>query len=148
MSDPAPRPSPRAAQRSRPAGPDGEGLARLLDHQRARWERGERPPVEDYLRGQPALRDDPEAVLDLVYNEVMLREAAGEAPQLGDYLERFPALAGQVADLFEVHSALQSGDGFWPHVTVPAAAGAPPAVPGCEVVRELGRGGMGVVYLV
>ena len=47
----------------------------LLDDQSRRWERGERLLVEMYLAQQPALMEDPEAVLDLLYHEVVLRQA-------------------------------------------------------------------------
>jgi hypothetical protein len=40
-----------------------------------RWQRGERPLVEAHLEGRPALAAAPEAVLDLIDNEVLLREA-------------------------------------------------------------------------
>lgn len=47
---------------------------------RRRWAAGERPPVEDYLRRFPARASNPEAVLDLIYTEVVLREEHGERP--------------------------------------------------------------------
>src|SRR5262245_40906294 len=50
--------------------------------QRQRWQRGDRVSVEEYLESRPGLRDDGEAVLDLIYNEVVLREEAGERPTL------------------------------------------------------------------
>src|SRR5262249_34557895 len=78
---------------------------------------------------------------------------------LNEYLRRFPQFARQICDQFEVHSALKSSR--WP-----AKAGSPeladataltdscgraaaawPSITGYEVIRELGRGGMGVVYL-
>ena len=46
----------------------------LLAHQRQGWRRGERAPVETYLAQRPALEADTEAVLDLIYHEVVLRE--------------------------------------------------------------------------
>jgi hypothetical protein len=51
------------------------GLAALLrQEQRRCWLGGQRPRVEDYLALYPALRCDPDTVLDLVYGEFILRE--------------------------------------------------------------------------
>src|SRR6516165_2483203 len=72
-------------------------LALLMAYQRRAWRRGECTPVEDYLAQQPSLCDDVEAVLDLIYQEVMLREQAGESPRLEEYTSRFPHLGSQLA---------------------------------------------------
>jgi hypothetical protein len=60
----------------------------LLDEQERRWRQGERPRVEDFLDRQPELRRRPEAVLDLIAQEVGLRQRAGgrPVPMAGDYL--------------------------------------------------------------
>ena len=68
-------------------------LAVVLLRQGQAWQRGERLGLEELLARHPNLARDDDAVLDLIYNEVVLREQAGEAPSLGDYLPRFPHLA-------------------------------------------------------
>jgi tetratricopeptide (TPR) repeat protein/serine/threonine protein kinase len=80
----------------------------LYADQRGRWERGERVPVESYLRQYPCLESDTECVLQLINNEVVLREEREEPAWLEEYLERFPRLRAQLEELFEIHRALES----------------------------------------
>ena len=54
--------------------------AALRVDQRERWRIGDRVPAADYLRDCPALRGDPEAALEMIYGELLLREELGEAP--------------------------------------------------------------------
>ncbi len=98
---PTPRPHPETV----PTLP----LERLLDDQSQCWERGERLPVEGYLRAYPGLADDTDALLDLIYHEVVLRTRRGEAPALEDYLRRFPHLADRLREQFDIHEALFAG---------------------------------------
>src|SRR5262245_55054874 len=79
----------------------------LQAEQRAWWERGETPRAEAYLERHPELQSDPDGFLDLIYNEVLLREERGEAPTLNEYLGRFPQFAEQLRAQFEVHSAFR-----------------------------------------
>ena len=66
----------------------GQATFLCLD-QRQRWHQGDRILVEAYLEKQPALLADANAVLDLIYNEIVLR-AAGEIPHLDEYRSAFP----------------------------------------------------------
>src|SRR5262249_5879460 len=102
---------------------------------------------------QPALRCDEDAMLDLIYQEIVLREERGEAPQLEEYQERFPALASHLALLFALDQLVRSRlpNAFAPTAPQPApGSGRPPAglpaVPGYEVLCKLGAGATGVVY--
>jgi WD40 repeat protein/tetratricopeptide (TPR) repeat protein len=136
------------------------GLEAILDDQSRRWQRGEKLLVESFLAEQPALREDPEAVLDLIYHEVVLRQAQGEAVDVEEYIRRFPDWAAQLRLHFQVHraidptseNAVSTGSityqvhGDISSTTPIRVHGGWPSVPGYEIEAEIGQGGMGVVY--
>ena len=86
-----------------PQQPESSELFTVLIEQYVHWRRGERHLVEEYLSTRPALQKDPERLLDLIYQEVVLREERGEKPRLADYEKRFPSLASMLRDQFLIH---------------------------------------------
>lgn len=96
---------------SAPSSTPGPGGALRAD-QRQSWLRGQRVRVEDYLKWTPAIRNDAETILDLVYGEYLLREELGENPKPEEYLQRFPHFADALRRQFRLHELLRGESGF------------------------------------
>lgn len=86
--------------------PDDRNPDSVLLWRQECWRRGQRIFVSDVLSQAPWLSENSDAMLDLIYGEVLLREDAGERPVEAEYLHQFPSLAEQIRRQFQVHRAL------------------------------------------
>src|SRR5215813_421191 len=107
MSDSGTSPASWDSSPPHPAGSVRDLVEQCLTDQRQRSQRGESFLVEVYLARHPELRSETDGVLDLIYSELVLREARGEKPALKEYIERFPELADQLQIQFEVERAIE-----------------------------------------
>jgi eukaryotic-like serine/threonine-protein kinase len=135
-------------------------LEAILDEQETRWNRGERPVVEDLIAKHPALRENADAAIDVIYQEFVIRRDCGEFPAPEDYIRRFPAWADGLVRQFAVDDALHpahepAANRVDRSPNAPASPSAPaglmePAltrsIDGYTILGELGRGGMGIVF--
>ena len=114
--------------------------SRLLDEQRARWERGDEAPAEEFLRQHPELQADPEALVDLIYQEVLLQQEHGRVLGLSDCVRRFPQCEALLEAQFAVHEVLQSSrwDGSLLPPQLVAGNGGPIQARGRRTGRERG----------
>ncbi|HMC89477.1 MAG TPA: protein kinase, partial [Gemmataceae bacterium] len=120
----------------------GEGSPgdRLVQEFRAHWARGERRRAEEFFAEHPELLEEAGAAIDLIYEEICLRERTEQEGVWEEVFQRFPQWRSQLQALLDCHRLLQ-----------PAAAASFPevgeSVGEFRLLAELGRGARGRVFL-
>lgn len=112
----------------------------LAEEMVARWARGERPAAEEYFDRFPEFHRDPGAALELIAEELALRQEHGLPVSTADLARRFPGWASEVRALVECQQLL--GPSVRPRFPDPGTR-----LGEFRVVSELGRGAHGRVYL-
>jgi WD40 repeat protein/serine/threonine protein kinase len=128
-------------------GPVNEKLCRRACAElRRRLRGGATCRSEDIFADCPGLLEQPDFAVEVIYTEFVAAEEAGRVSPAEEWFGRFPQFRQRLERLFQVHAQL--GAVTPPdNRTIPMRAAPEKRVGDYELLEELGRGGMGVVYL-
>jgi eukaryotic-like serine/threonine-protein kinase len=114
---------------------------RLADEMVQRWHAGDSITVEELLAACPDLRGEPAAVMELLAEELNLREEFGRPADIGELRQRFSQWQQELEILLDCQNLLSG------HVPAPQFPKAGEAIGGFRLLHELGRGAHGRVFL-
>jgi serine/threonine protein kinase/Flp pilus assembly protein TadD len=121
---------------------EGETLSeRLAQEMARRWQSGDRQLAEDFLARHPELLRQPEAAIDLIYEELCLRQQHGPPATAGELFRRFPRWRPQLEVLVQFHQFLTD------RLTPPPFPGPGESLGEFRLAAELGRGPRSRVFL-
>jgi tetratricopeptide (TPR) repeat protein len=107
----------------------------------AAWRAGDRPLAEHLLDRRPELRDRPEAALELIAEELVLRSEFGEPTTHEELAKRFPRWKNQVEVLLDCQQTLG------PQLVPPRFPKPGERLGEFHLISELGKGAHARVYL-
>ena len=121
-------------------GPASGVAARLIERLTTAWADGRQVLAEEILANDPAAGDNRELLIQLIYEEICLRQQTGQESASIRVLHRFPQLRSELELLLDCHRLLE--------------ADPPPALPEAgqqlgdfRLLAELGCGARGRVFL-
>ena len=110
------------------------------------WRREETGDAAAALAEHPELASFKSLVVELAYEEFLIREKVGPQPDVRAFAARFPAFRSSIAKMLDAHQLLLER----PELLTPPTAAWPEletTFEGLKLVSELGRGSFGRAYL-
>ena len=138
-------------------------LAQARAELERRLQEGERRVCEDLFTRYSDLWSDAECALELVYTEFAALELVGENPEPIEFYQRFPPLRDRLARVLKIHTVFDDGQASedraldawpWHELAQPSAESKSndakrtrhQRIGNYELLQEVGRGGMGIVF--
>jgi tetratricopeptide (TPR) repeat protein len=134
-------PHPTAAVGQSPRTADDALIERLAEEMAGRWRAGERPLTEEFLDRSPDLWHRPDAALELIAEELALRDEYDCPTTASELAGRFPRWSAQVAALLDCQRV------FGPCLGSPQFPAPGEVIGDFHLLAELGRGAHGRAYL-